>query len=224
MQVDPILTDNDKTKILSLFGKSDLNYTNDVSKLIVNDIRQHINTNELNLIENIIRRHLKHNLAIKKNYKRSPKPMLKDLITKENIIFKNSVSCWEESIKLSASPLLNSGFSEDRYIDKIIGNVHELGPYIVVAPNIVISHARPDDGVNTLGMSLLVLKTPINFSETLDRNARVIVTLAAPDGEKHLLALQQLSTLLVESGDKLLSLQDSESILSLIDTYSRKDS
>ena len=91
------------------------------------------------------------------------------------------------------------------------------------APKIAISHARPEAGVNKLGMSILLLKEAVNFSETEDREVNVVITLAAPDNEKHLLALQQLSELLMGSLDELLTLKDAESVLGLINRYSKKE-
>ena len=37
----------------------------------------------------------------------------------------------------------------------MIESVHEFGPYIVIAPEIAIAHARPDHNVNEVGLSLL---------------------------------------------------------------------
>jgi mannitol/fructose-specific phosphotransferase system IIA component (Ntr-type) len=146
--------------------------------------------------------------------------MLNDLIKNDKILFQNSVKDWEDAIKVSATPLLSKNIIEDRYVDKVISNVKELGPYICIAPNIAISHARPEDGANELGMSILILDEPTYFKENNERPARIIVTLAAPDNEKHLLALQQLSRLLMEDLDTLLAAKDKETVLELVKKYS----
>jgi PTS system ascorbate-specific IIA component len=98
--------------------------------------------------------------------------------------------------------------------------VKEMGPYIVIAPTIAISHARPEDGANGLGMTILVLEEPIYFSSKQDRPVRIVITLAAPDNEQHLLALQQLSQLLMEDLDNLLLTTNADQVLKLVEKYS----
>ncbi len=224
LQINPILTKDDKIKILSLFGEKKVNHNQKyLAKLIYGDIEEYIVENKTKLVKSKIQQRIRQEIKELSIYEKGLRVMLKDLIDESRIIFRDSVSNWEESIELSALPLLKAGDIEKKYVEKVIQNVKELGPYIVVAPNFVISHARPEAGVNRLAMSLLVLQKPVNFSETKDRKARVIVTLAAPDGEKHLLALQQLSTLLVEAGDKLLEVKSTEEVLTLINHYSQKE-
>ncbi|MCD6482106.1 MAG: PTS sugar transporter subunit IIA [Candidatus Izimaplasma sp.] len=149
--------------------------------------------------------------------------MLKELIDENKIAFIDKVNNWEESIILSAKPLLEDNYIEKKYIHKVIENVKKLGPYIVIAPKIAISHARPEEGVNRLGMSILIIKEAVNFSEDKDRKVNIVITLAAPDNEKHLLALQQLSELLMASLDELLAAKDKKTILDLIKKYSKKE-
>ena len=145
---------------------------------------------------------------------------LNELITEDKILFQDSVKDYTEAIYLSAKPLLEENVIEERYLKKVISNMHEMGPYIVVAPYIAISHARPEDGVNKLGMSILMLKEAVNFSEDKDRFVKLVVTLAAPDEESHLTALGQLSELFMNSMDEIMSSQSKEDILKLINQYS----
>jgi mannitol/fructose-specific phosphotransferase system IIA component (Ntr-type) len=71
-------------------------------------------------------------------------------------------------------------------------------------------------------MSMLILKESVSFSDEKDRNARIIVTLSAPDPDSHLVALGQLSELLMEEADKLLEMNSKEDVLALVDQYSNK--
>ncbi|MFW6299121.1 MAG: PTS sugar transporter subunit IIA [Bacillota bacterium] len=145
---------------------------------------------------------------------------LGDLIGEDHIIFKKSVKDYEEAIRESGQILLDKGIIEERYLDKVIENVKTIGPYIVIAPMIALSHARPEDGAKDLGMSLLMLEEPVDFSEKKDRKARAIITLAANDENAHLEALSQMSTMLMENMETFLGAKDKKTILDLVEKYS----
>ena len=222
LQVHPILTDLDKTNILSFMGLANPNNVEfDLSNRIVNDIIDYLPHDKIDEVRKIILNRVSSTkrMVIQDEGKR--KHMLNELIKENKIIFRNSVDTWQDAVYLSAEPLLTEKVIEKRYLEKIISNVNELGPYIVIAPNIAISHARPEDGANELGMTLLILDEPVFFSDKKDRPVRIVVTLAAPDNEKHLLALQQLSGLLMNDLDILLNVKDSKVILNLVKKHSK---
>jgi transcriptional antiterminator/mannitol/fructose-specific phosphotransferase system IIA component (Ntr-type) len=224
VQVHSVLTEHDKEKIVSKLGiynpnQAELSLSNkifdDISEFIPKDKRE------------VVRRKILKRIAEKKptalNYGRMEKPMLKETITQSRILFLNQVTNWEDAIYKGGEPLLKEKFIEQSYLDKVVENVKKLGPYIVIADQIAISHARPEDGVNELGMSMLLLDQPVIFHGKKDREVRVVVTLAAPDNEKHLLALQQLSRLFMESLEDLLAAQSKDDVLKLIETYSKEE-
>jgi len=149
-------------------------------------------------------------------------PMLDELLTSETILFRDSLDSWEEAIRTASEPLLDQGKIQESYIEAMIEKVNELGPYIVIAPKIAIPHARPEEGVEQLGMSLLRVQNPVAFSEEEKHQANLIIVLAAIDNETHLKALSQLTTMLSEEDNlsKLVEAQKPEEVLELINTYS----
>ena len=193
----------------------------DLSDKIVKDLIKYIPAESVEEVRKLVLNRISNNgKKIKIETERKKKYMLNDLITREMILFEKSVSTWEAALHLSAKPLLSNKIIEPRYVDKVIANVKEMGPYIVIAPTIAISHARPEDGANGLGMTILVLEEPIYFSSKQDRPVRIVITLAAPDNEQHLLALQQLSQLLMEDLDNLLLTTNADQVLKLVEKYS----
>ncbi|WP_390216948.1 BglG family transcription antiterminator [Halobacillus seohaensis] len=146
------------------------------------------------------------------------KPMLTELLTEKTIQFRDHVSHWEEAIRLTAQPLLDQDSIQPQYVEAMIENVNDLGPYVVIAPRIAIPHARPESGVERLGMSLLRVKDPIYFSEKEKHRAQLIIVLAAIDNQTHLKALAQLTEVLSneENIDQLIAANDSQTILDLI--------
>ncbi|MCA1010624.1 BglG family transcription antiterminator [Halobacillus halophilus] len=146
------------------------------------------------------------------------KPMLNDLLTKNTIQLKDQVSGWEEAIKTAAQPLIDQESIHEEYVQAMIDTVHELGPYVVIAPGIAIPHARPEAGVEQLGMSFLRLKEPVYFSEKEKHRAQLVIVLAAIDNQTHLKALAQLTELLSneDNVDKLIAADDKEAVLEII--------
>ncbi|WP_436862258.1 PTS sugar transporter subunit IIA [Staphylococcus caeli] len=129
----------------------------------------------------------------------------------------DQVDDWEQAINLAAQPLLKQDYFEESYIKAMIDSVKQLGPYIVIAPEIAIAHARPNDDVKQVGLSLLKLNHHINFSED-GHYASLIFVLSAIDNEAHLAILRNLATILgnQETVNKLLTAQTAEEIINII--------
>ena len=146
---------------------------------------------------------------------------LTDLLKEELIQQADSVSTWQDAVGLAAQPLLANGYIEESYIQAMIASIMETGPYIVLAPKVAVPHASPDAGVHQLGISLLQVKEPVDFSEDHDDDKKVqlIFVLAAVDSTAHLRALQELALILddEEAIDSLIAASDPREILAIID-------
>lgn len=146
---------------------------------------------------------------------------LTDLLKEELIQQVDSVSTWQDAVGLAARPLLANGYIEESYIQAMIASINETGPYIVLAPKVAVPHASPDAGVHQLGISLLQVKEPVDFSEDDDDDKKVqlIFVLAAVDSTAHLRALQELALILddEEAIDSLIAASDPREILAIIE-------
>lgn len=146
---------------------------------------------------------------------------LTDLLKEELIQQVDSVCNWQEAVGLAAQPLLAHGYIEESYIQAMIASINETGPYIVLAPKVAVPHASPDSGVHQLGISLLQVKEPVDFSEDDDDDKKVqlIFVLAAVDSTAHLRALQELALILddEEAIDSLIAASDPREILAIIE-------
>lgn len=147
------------------------------------------------------------------------KPVLADLLTEDKIQIIKEVSDWEEAIRLAAQPLLNQQSIQPSYIDSMINSIKRDGPYVVLTPKVAIPHARPEDGVDALGMSLLILKDSVDFPE--EKPVNLIIVLAAIDSETHLKALAQLTELLSlpENIEQLITATKKQEVLETIQRY-----
>lgn len=151
-----------------------------------------------------------------------PKPSLAELLPAPMIRLQQESPSWREAIREAAQPLLAEEYIDEGYIDAMIGKVESLGPYIVVAPGIAIAHGRPEDGVKRLGMSLLQLERPVAFSGEARHQVKVVLVLAAIDGESHLKALSELTGMLKDAAglNRLKEAHTKEQILKQIGTAS----
>ena len=71
--------------------------------------------------------------------------MLSDYLGNK-IQFLDRVTSWEESLRISAQPLLENGFVQESYIEAIVDNVIQNGNYIILLPEIAMPHARREYG------------------------------------------------------------------------------
>lgn len=101
---------------------------------------------------------------------------------------------WQQSIRIAGQCLIDSKSIEPRYLDSIVSQLQYYGPYMFLTETVILAHAKPEDGVNSLDISLAVFKHPVAFSE--QRRAGILILLAAEDQEKHMKILQDILTLI----------------------------
>ncbi|WP_158305248.1 BglG family transcription antiterminator [Carnobacterium sp. 17-4] len=142
---------------------------------------------------------------------------LTELLQEDLIKFTNKKMEWQEAISIAADPLLKEGYINGNYINAMISMVKKMGAYIVLAPKVAVPHARPEEGVAKLGVSLLHLDQPVDFNMDSeydeDKEVKLIFILAAVDSTGHLKALKQLSKIL----------EDEENITELIDATNARE-
>lgn len=150
--------------------------------------------------------------------KEDNRPMLTELITPDMIQISTEVADWESAIRLTAQPLLDSQKIEDRYSEAMIEKVKQYGPFIHIGKGIALPHARPEDGVKALGMSLLKVEKPVLLLNDEKHAIQLFVCLAAVDNEAHLRALSSLTKLLSnrENLDDLLASTTKEEITTIL--------
>ncbi|ELV8599080.1 PTS sugar transporter subunit IIA [Vibrio vulnificus] len=117
------------------------------------------------------------------------------LIENNSIKLQAQASNWRDAIKIGTDMLIASGAIEPCYHDAIISSVEELGPYICIAPNLALPHARPENGVNRTAFALVTLETPIYFDGE-DEPVDVLITLAGSSSDEHMEGLMEVTQVL----------------------------
>ena len=126
---------------------------------------------------------------------------------------------WRQSIRIAGQCLVDNNSIEKRYLDSIISQLQYYGPYMFLTDTVILAHAKPEDGVYSLDISLALFKEPVIFPG--ERKASVIIILAAEDQEKHLKILQDVLEL-VSSPDRFISLLECNSPKDVLSVVCRR--
>ncbi len=219
--VKPIMTPTEKNSLVNevyhyLFG---IQYHDISTKELVQTIQRYANVYDEKGLTDALNQLTFHK---KVDIQRGNQPVLSDLLKENTIQIVEQLPDWEEAVKVAANPLLESGAIESSYIEAMITNIKTLGPYVVIGPEIAIPHARPELGVNEVGMSFLKLNQPVHFLNDEKYPVRLIFCIAAVDNTTHLKALSQLTKLLSDNNNVALlkEIESTENLLNLFKQYS----
>lgn len=119
---------------------------------------------------------------------------IESMLKRENVQIWEGADSWEEAITVAVTPLVDGGYVEERYIQGIIDNAAEFGPYFVICPDLALLHARPEQGALKTQLAVTVMREPVFFKPE-GPGVRVLVTLAATDSNSHLEVMRELATM-----------------------------
>lgn len=107
---------------------------------------------------------------------------------------------WEEAIRFSGEIMKEKGLVSDLYIDDVIRDVKEYGPYIVIVPNVAMPHSSAkNEGVLGTGIGFTIMPEVVSFeADNPEKDAKLFFMLAAKDSEAHMKNIGDLSELLME--------------------------
>ena len=144
--------------------------------------------------------------------------MLTQYLEKEAIHCGCTAKDWKEAIRLAAEPLLKSGKIEERYVDRAISKVEELGPYIVLTHGVAVAHARPKEDVKKGGISLVTLKEPIPFGHKSYDPVSLVFMLAATTDDGHIGVMMSVAQALCEPNvkERIIAAKSAEEIYQII--------
>jgi len=150
--------------------------------------------------------------------------MLQDYLTKEQIAIQVKVEDWEGAVRAGGELMAEAGLCEPRYVEAMVQAVKDMGPYMVLAPGIALAHARPEDGMLAVGMSLITLADPVEFGSEANDPVRLVISFGGVDKEKHVGMLQELSRFLVEEGNQqlLMKAESVEDVLTALESQGQE--
>lgn len=150
---------------------------------------------------------------------------LQDVLLPENIALDVEAMDWEEAIKSAGKLLVATKSVEKRYVDSMIQCVKDIGVYIVIGPGLAMPHARCEDGVNKICLSMVRLTKPVNFGSQANDPVDLIFAFGAVDYKSHLRVLYELWQVFNDpvAMQTLRRCKDKMEVISLIRNFTLKE-
>lgn len=185
IKVNPILTKEDKEKIATVLFLSQSRYHADDQQIngLFDSIARYVESEKMPIITKEIIDFVNHSnpiIKVEHEYRYS----LTELIGQHNIQIAATPLGWREAVAMAAEPLRATKTIDQEYVEEMIRLVDVYGPYIVLGKNVALAHAKPENGVNRLGISMLVCPEGIYFDEENEIN--VLFVVASPNEYEHL--------------------------------------
>lgn len=114
---------------------------------------------------------------------------LYEMLSKGRVVLGANVSTYEEAIALAAKPLIKDGYITPNYEKAMVESIDKFKAYSVIRPSVVLPHAKPEDGVLEVGLSIVILEEGVNFGHPQHDPVRIIFMLSNKDELSHLRAL-----------------------------------
>lgn len=132
-----------------------------------------------------------------------------------NVQCVDEIKNWKDSIYIAAKPLLDNGYINKKYVDKIISNTKVTGFYMILDEYLAMPHARPEDGVINTGVSFLKLSKPCMYGT---EPINLIFVIAAKDSNTHIDMIKNLLKIFQDESkkDKLINTNNKEEILNIL--------
>lgn len=159
-----------------------------------------------------------HRQTVDSERKRGPKTL--DLLTREVIKVNDSAQTREDVIEQAGLLLVQSGAVEPQYVEAMKESIVQNGPYMVIVPGVAILHARPEDGVRRVCMSLVTLSEGVPFGHKDNDPVRIAIAFGAVDHHQHLDALSGLMQLLSDN-QAVADIQAAESVDRVVQILNR---
>ncbi|MGI6117303.1 MAG: BglG family transcription antiterminator [Bilifractor sp.] len=148
-------------------------------------------------------------------------PALHHMLPASHIQLDVECSDWRDAVRKSAENLVTRGYIEDRYIDAMITNIEENGPYVVLSEGFAVPHEGVEKGSIKAGMNLIRLKNPVEFGNEEMDPVWFVCTLSAVDHKTHLKAFFHLVNLLRQNDfkERLMKAKTPEEAAGIIESF-----
>lgn len=144
--------------------------------------------------------------------------MLENYLSTSCIRYIESTQDWEDAIRIGSAQLIVEEKISEKYVDQMIDNIKELGPYIVIAPSIALAHSRPSEYVYQDCISVTLFNKPEIFNHKENDPVRLLFVFAAKENNSHINLIKDISALLDNSSvlNGLLSAKGTDELKSLL--------
>ena len=149
--------------------------------------------------------------------------LLTQMLDAGHVNFRERCTGWQDAIRAGCEPLVATGTVDAGYADEIIACIEKYGPYIVIAPDIVMPHSQENaKGVHKTAISFMKVNEAVAFdADDREKDARLFFTLASQNHEQHLENMSMLATILDNEAliAGLLAAQDTSDLRAIAAKY-----
>mgnify|MGYP006273106421 CR=1 FL=1 len=237
LEVNPLLSEQDKQRIQKFIEQKKANYSFEISKSQTSTNKHSVNLEKLmaviekkadiedkvnlkrELYDFLAKREI--NLVDKTGYQQEAEevgPDLLGLLTTDTVKINSEVANWQQAVQEAGNILLNQKSITENYVQKSLQSIKEQGPYVVIAPGVGLIHAQPEAGVLEQDMGLLVIPSGIEFGHKHDP-VKLVFILAPIDKSSHYNAMVDLLKLIDSQQlvDKIATAANPEAVIAEIE-------
>jgi transcriptional antiterminator/mannitol/fructose-specific phosphotransferase system IIA component (Ntr-type) len=214
--VHPILTEYDRRLILK-YSSKEVQGALDEKERIFELVKNFVPEERQEELRRTLARSFSEDVA--KGNRTKEKMGLLEQLKKDRIEITDDTYQWKDALFYAGQRLVSEGSIEKRYLDKIISQLPSHAPFLFLTKGLVLSHAKPEDGVNHLDVAMTVFHEPVQFLDSYQ--AKIIITLAVEDQEKHLRILKEIMEIFEDEKriDRIASIRRTEDILDYLNRY-----
>jgi PTS system mannitol-specific IIA component len=140
--------------------------------------------------------------------------MTKQILSEENIILDANFTSKEEAIRATGKILVDQGYVEPSYIDKMLEREELISTYM--GNFVAIPHGTEDakKSINTSGLAVIQVPAGVDFGD--GNMVKILIGIAGKDGE-HLDILSQIAIVCSdeENIEKIVNADSAKEIISL---------
>ena len=106
-----------------------------------------------------------------------------NLLSQDRVMVDYEADDWEDAVRQSGILLRDSGAVTDAYVDAMVENIKENGPYVVICPGTALPHADAEEGVIYEAASLMRLKKPVDFHHEMNDPVKYVIGMSVKSAE-----------------------------------------
>lgn len=142
---------------------------------------------------------------------------IENVLTKDRIRVAVRARDWRHLVDQVGEIMVAAGDVQPTYTQAMKKVIEDIGTYCVIAPGIVLLHARPEEGVNRVCLAIATLEEGIDFGCENDP-VLLAIGLGAVDHEGHIELLRDVAQLLSDKARlaRLLAAKTKEELLDVV--------
>lgn len=171
--VNPVLTNEDRRYILN-YSLVQNSWQGGLSDRLFEAIKRFVDKTAHNELRKAINKCLQGSQFANEIEDNEHKGIL-DFLTADKIALTNEKMSWIDAVYFAGENLIRNGSIVERYLDTIIAQTTYYGTYMFINGEVMLAHAKPQDGVNRLDVSMTIFKT--NLMSSVENPEDVIESL-----------------------------------------------